>query len=63
MDVINFGHGAFIAVGAFVGFTVLAQASGLDRRAVDCAEPRGAGGWRWWSRWSRQARWAGCSSA
>ncbi len=32
MDVINFGHGAFIAVGAFVGFTVLAQARRLDRR-------------------------------
>jgi branched-chain amino acid transport system permease protein len=28
MDVINFGHGAFIAVGAFVGFTVLAQLGG-----------------------------------
>jgi branched-chain amino acid transport system permease protein len=25
MDVINFGHGAFIAVGAFIGVTVLAQ--------------------------------------
>jgi branched-chain amino acid transport system permease protein len=28
MDVINFGHGAFVAVGAFVGFTVLAQLAG-----------------------------------
>jgi branched-chain amino acid transport system permease protein len=28
MDVINFGHGAFIAIGAFVGFTVLGQLSG-----------------------------------
>lgn len=28
MDVINFGHGAFISVGAFVGFTVLAWLSG-----------------------------------
>jgi len=28
MDVINFGHGAFIAVGAFVGFTVLGYLSG-----------------------------------
>jgi branched-chain amino acid transport system permease protein len=28
MDVINFGHGAFIAVGAFVGFTVLAKLAG-----------------------------------
>jgi branched-chain amino acid transport system permease protein len=29
MDVINFGHGAFIAVGAFVGVTVLAHLAGL----------------------------------
>jgi branched-chain amino acid transport system permease protein len=28
MDVINFGHGAFIAVGAFVGVTVLARLAG-----------------------------------
>ncbi len=28
MDVINFGHGAFIAVGAFVGVSVLAQLAG-----------------------------------
>ncbi len=28
MDVINFGHGAFVAVGAFVGFTVLAALYG-----------------------------------
>jgi branched-chain amino acid transport system permease protein len=28
MDVINFGHGAFIAVGAFVGVTVLARLDG-----------------------------------
>jgi branched-chain amino acid transport system permease protein len=28
MDVINFGHGAFATVGAFVGFTVLAWLSG-----------------------------------
>lgn len=28
MDVINFGHGAFVAVGAFVGVTVLAALSG-----------------------------------
>ena len=28
MDVINFGHGAFVAVGAFVGFTVLAWLAG-----------------------------------
>jgi branched-chain amino acid transport system permease protein len=29
MDVINFGHGAFIAVGAFIGVTVLAHLAGL----------------------------------
>ncbi len=28
MDVINFGHGAFIAIGAFVGFSVLGYLSG-----------------------------------
>jgi branched-chain amino acid transport system permease protein len=28
MDVINFGHGAFVTVGAFVGFTVLAWLAG-----------------------------------
>ncbi|TYC52135.1 branched-chain amino acid ABC transporter permease [Rhodobacterales bacterium] len=28
MDVINFGHGAFVTVGAFVGFTVLAWLGG-----------------------------------
>src|SRR5262245_64982062 len=28
MDVINFGHGAFIAVGAFVGVSVLARLAG-----------------------------------
>ena len=28
MDVINFGHGAFIAVGAYVGVTVLAPLAG-----------------------------------
>ena len=34
MDVINFGHGAFISVGAFVGVTVLLLVPGMDRRAV-----------------------------
>ncbi|WP_349371557.1 branched-chain amino acid ABC transporter permease [Salinarimonas sp.] len=29
MDIINFGHGAFIAVGAFVGFTLLARMTGM----------------------------------
>lgn len=29
MDVINFGHGAFVSVGAFVGVTVLAAMSGI----------------------------------
>ncbi|NBN64577.1 branched-chain amino acid ABC transporter permease [Microvirga tunisiensis] len=28
MDIINFGHGAFVAVGAFIGFTVLTWLSG-----------------------------------
>jgi branched-chain amino acid transport system permease protein len=29
MDVINFGHGAFISAGAFIGITILAQLTGL----------------------------------
>src|SRR5699024_3211530 len=28
MDILNFGHGAFISIGAFVGATVLLAASG-----------------------------------
>ena len=31
MDVINFGHGAFVTVGAFVGFSALAWMSGLGQ--------------------------------
>jgi branched-chain amino acid transport system permease protein len=33
MDVINFGHGAFIAAGAFVGFTVLGHLAGWTAAA------------------------------
>ncbi len=29
MDILNFGHGAFISIGAFVGATVILQAGGL----------------------------------
>ena len=42
MDVINFGHGAFIAVGAFVGVTVLAQLAGWTGAPSVVAEPRRA---------------------
>jgi branched-chain amino acid transport system permease protein len=31
MDVLNFGHGAFIAVGAYLAFTVLGQLQGLTQ--------------------------------
>ena len=45
MDVLNFGHGVFIALGAFVATSVLARHGRLDRRPT-----------RWrstWRRWSR----------
>jgi hypothetical protein len=36
MDVINFGHGAFISVGAFVGISALLALERLDRRRRRC---------------------------
>ena len=33
MDVLNFGHGVFITLGAFLAVTVLGRACRLDRRA------------------------------
>jgi hypothetical protein len=39
MDVINFGHGAFVAVGAFVGHFRSGLAGGLDRVAERDREP------------------------
>ncbi len=40
MDVINFGHGAFISVGAFVGVTALLALSRHDRRRFRRAQRR-----------------------
>ena len=53
MDVINFGHGAFIAVGAFVGFSVLWPLAGWSRRrslALNLAALAPAHRSRRWSR-------------
>jgi branched-subunit amino acid ABC-type transport system permease component len=60
MDVLNFGHGVFIALGAFVATSVMGGMAGSGHRALPalpaifarCAWP-----WRW------PARWAGPSSA
>ena len=41
MDVINFGHGAFVTVGAFVGFSVLAWMSGLGQSEASVAAAPG----------------------
>ena len=63
MDVLNFGHGVFIALGAFVATSVLGGMA--DWTSVD--EPAGATSSRcsprcWW-RWRWPARSAGPSSA
>jgi uncharacterized membrane protein YccC len=42
MDVINFGHGAFISVGAYVGISALLALESWTRRAVAAAQ-RGRG--------------------
>ena len=34
MDVLNFGHGAFISVGAYVATLVLSAAGALSRRPI-----------------------------
>jgi branched-chain amino acid transport system permease protein len=40
MDVINFGHGAFISVGAFVGVSVLLALGGWTDAAVAAPQYR-----------------------
>jgi branched-chain amino acid transport system permease protein len=61
MDVLNFGHGVFIALGAFMATTVMAAMtpwageSGALQLASACSAPC------WWP-WRWPARWAGPSS-
>ncbi len=43
MDVLNFGHGAFIAVGAYLAMTVLGPLSGWMQADCAGAQSRGAG--------------------
>ncbi len=40
MDVLNFGHGAFIAVGAYLAMTTLLAAGGLDAGRQPRPQPR-----------------------
>ncbi len=62
MDVINFGHGAFIAVGAFIGVTVLARLAGWTEAAPRWRSTSRHWRQRCWWRWPRPGRSAGCSS-
>ena len=62
MDVLNFGHGAFIAVGAFVATLVLGALPGWTA-ADDLGLNLAVLGWRWPRPWWSPARSAWCSSA
>ena len=64
MDVLNFGHGAFIALGAYAATLVLAAAGELGAAPIRfCAQPRGLRARRArWRRWSAAPS-ALCSSA
>ena len=62
MDVLNFGHGAFISLGAYVATLVFLPLSGWVAGRFARAQPRRLLRSRCWPRsWSR-ARWASCSS-
>ena len=63
MDVLNFGHGAFIALGAYVATLVLPAARELVERGFGRAQSRGLRPRRRSRRRSSAARSAGCSSA
>ena len=43
MDVINFGHGAFVSLGAFLGVTILLAACWLDIEPIHSAQSVGVG--------------------
>ena len=62
MDVLNFGHGAFIAVGAYLAMTTLLPLAGWMQADFARAQPGGAGSPCWW-RWWAPACSAGPSSA
>ena len=56
MDVLNFGHGAFIALGAYVATLVLPAARELVERRFGRAQSRGRSSSRWSRRRSSAAR-------
>ena len=41
MDVLNFGHGAFIAVGAYLAMSTLDTVGELDRKSLAGSQPAG----------------------
>jgi hypothetical protein len=62
MDVLNFGHGVFIALGAFVATSVMGgMAAGPGDSWLGATWPASSPRWRW--RWRSPARSAGPSSA
>ena len=63
MDVLNFGHGAFIAVGAYVATPGAGAARGFVQADSLLAQSRGAGAGARWPRWRCPARSAWRSSA
>jgi ABC-type branched-subunit amino acid transport system permease subunit len=56
MDVLNFGHGVFIALGAFVATSVLGAMGDCGATSSPCCQP-------WWSPCSWPVRWAWPSNA
>ena len=56
MDVLNFGHGVFIALGAFVATSVMGGMADWTASAVAVPQPGGGVLPRCWSRWSSPAR-------
>ena len=51
MDVLNFGHGAFIAVGAFVAASVMLALGAWMQAEFAVAQSRGLRCRRSWRRW------------
>ena len=63
MDVLNFGHGVFIALGAFVATSVLGGMADWTAGAIAVAQPGARSSPRCWWRWPWPARSAWPSSA